>query len=159
MGRKKKSQEVNQESLKKAILNYLQLNGWQVRQKLNLIDARLEENPFRLVLVAREELKTEEFDNLVHDGQTIPVEVQVVEVNPVLVTGNILAGGEIEKESKSNEDQVFHHEFSDQAKRIYNMKETVGPNATKDDVKGKNKEEAFEAWKKRHPRVKVHGDE
>lgn len=159
MGRKKKNQDVNQESLKKAILNYLQLNGWQIREKFNLIDARLEENPLRLVLVAREELKTEEFNNLVHDGQSISVETQVVEVKPILVTGDVTAGGAIEKESKTDNSQVFHHEFSDQAKKIYNIKETIGTNVTKDDVKGKNKEEAFEAWKKRHSKVKVHGDE
>lgn len=154
MGRKKKSTE---ESLKKAILNYLQLNGWSIRDQFGVIDARLEEDPVRLVLVTSDnELKTDKFSNLVHDGETIPVEVQKVEVRPVLVTS---AEGKIEKEEKPQDDQIFHHEFSEQAKKIYNIGETIGPNVTKDNVKGKNKEEVYDAWKKRHSKVKITGEE
>ncbi|MFA5048764.1 MAG: hypothetical protein WC516_07095 [Patescibacteria group bacterium] len=165
MGRKKKVQEeqkvqeVNVETLRKAILNYLQLNGWQIRKQFGLIDARLEENPTRLVLIATSsELKTNEFENLVHDGVVIPVEVQKVEMKPVVVTGDVTDGGKVEAAQEVDQNPVFHQEFSKQAKDVLNIKETVGPNATKDDVKGPNKEEALNAWKKRHSKVKIVGE-
>lgn len=129
MGRKKMD-------MKQTILDYLQQNGLELRQKFNLADARIEEDPVRLVLVTGSEITPEP---LVHNGITIPVEIQKAEVQAPII-------GKVEVE-KGQEDQVFHHEFSDQAKKILNISEAAGPNVTEKDAKNKK---AFESWKKRH---------
>jgi hypothetical protein len=153
MVKRKKEQEDSAE-LKKAILDYLQLNGWQIRQQYKLADAKLEEDPLRLVLVTTyTDIPEDAFKSIVQDGISIPVEIQKIDVKPIIVTGNINEGGKVEPERKDN--RAFHNEISAQAAKVYNIAESIGPSVTEKNVKSKNKSEAYDAWKRRHLNVKV----
>lgn len=157
MGRKPKEQN---EVLKKTILDYLQENGLLLRQQYGVADAKFADDPARLLLVMTfGELSPDTFKDLTFNGIKIPVEIQQAEDKPIIITGNVAAGeGTIEPEDKTKEDNVFHHEFSPKAAKNLSIQETVGPHVSAEDVQSKEKEEAYEAWKKRNKGVKIIGD-
>lgn len=120
-----------EEKLKLEILDFIEVNGKTLKEKLGLDDIRLEINPVRLIVVAKDkEIPREEFE------LDFPVEFQEINIKSVVIPGK-----------PEEEDAVFHHEFSDQAKKIYNIKETVSPLAKEKDAKNKK---SYNDWKKRH---------
>lgn len=135
----KKIEVKDSEELRKTILEYIQKYGWQVRQQYNLSDIRLGEEPLRLVLVSRRELLESEFKNLPNKDVSIPVEI-IVESVPTFTIE--------EKGKDKGSDDIYHHEFSDEAKKALGIKDVVTPSD-----KGRQtteKAEAYAAWKKRH---------
>ena len=147
------------EDLKKLILDFLQENGWKLRKNVpGLSNARVEEDPVRLVLTVNHDIGK---PMLNHNGIDIPVELDIQEAKPIImVESKDGSGPEAETEVKQNKenDDVVHREFSDQARTVFNISDALGPHATEKDVNDL-KSESYEAWKKRHKGINVvHND-
>jgi len=147
------------EDLKNLVLEFLQENGWKLRKNIaGLSNARLEEEPVRLVLTVSHDMGEPALN---YKGTDIPVELEVIgEAKPVImVESKDGSGPEAETEMKQTKenDDVVHREFSDQARAVFNIADAIGPHVSEKDVKttGDLKSDAYEAWKKRHKNVRI----
>lgn len=151
------------EELKSLILEFLQENGWKLRKNVpGLSNARLEEDPVRLILTVSHDVGE---PTLSYKGTDIPVELEIVEgAKPIIMVESEDGSGpqaETEMKQAKENDDIVHREFSDQARSVFNIGDAIGPHVTERDTKAKGdlKSQAYEAWKKRHKNVKVvHSD-
>lgn len=153
-----KDQAVN----KKFVLDYLQKNAWDLHKKLNNVhDIRFEDDPPRVVMVVvpgPEGVEGIEVPKLIHNGVEVPVELEAKRPTSVMVGENITGDQENaiiteDEKSKNDDDEVFHRSITGQAAKTLGVKEALGPHSMD---KAAKQREAYAAWLKRHPSVKVH---
>jgi hypothetical protein len=150
---KKVKEEVDVD-MKALILEFLQDNPLGLRRAVpNLIEASYEEKPDRVVLTVNSLVEP---PVLKHNGVEISVELKVAEApqSVIMVDEEDGNGPMPQAEGKSQEDDVYHREFSEQASKLHNMKEAVGPHSTIENSNEK-RQKAFIAWQKRHSAVKI----
>ncbi len=148
-----------QEVDKSFVLSYLQKHAWDLHKKLDSVrDIRFEDDPPRVVLtVVPGPNGVGEAPTLLHSGVQIPVELEVKKPSTVMVGENVMDDTEnaiiTEDEKPQAEDEVFHRSITGQAAKTLGVKEALGPHSMD---KAAKQREAYAAWLKRHPAVKVH---
>lgn len=147
---------------RKFVLDYLQKKAWDLHKQLdNIHDIRFEDDPPRVVMVVvpgPEGVEALSAPKLVHNGVEIPVELEVKKPASVMVGENVMDDAQnaiITEDEKpaSEDDEVFHRSITGQAAKTLGVKEALGPHSMDQAAKQR---EAYAAWLKRHPGVKVH---
>lgn len=113
---------------KEIILEYLEKNSALLKEKYSLIDIRFEENPSRLVLTSRKELQPE---TIQYKDVVIPTEVEILDIKSVVVPAQ-------------ENDEKFHTEFTKEAQKVLQLKETIGPHSV---VNSKHAEDIKKKYK------------
>jgi hypothetical protein len=147
-----KENVVKKVDMKNLILNFLQDKPLELRRAVpNLIRVSYKENPDRIFLIVNSLIDP---PVLKYDGVDIPVELKVINTSETIVMVDNENGEGLtpQSEEKKQEDDIYHREFSKDASKLLNIKESIGPHNVIEDPK---KIDAFKAWQKRHAKVKI----
>jgi len=137
------------QDVKKLILDYLQLHAWDLTSKIaELNELKFEEDPPRLVLCMTREV--DDLPKIEFMGQPIPVEIRVTG-EPVVLTHDKEQLPTPEKHPTVKEDGLYHH-------NVEGSEEALGP-FPKAGNKNERVSKAMEEWKKRWPGVGVKKDD
>ena len=125
------------------VLDFLQKNAWDLRRTvIGLVDVRFEDDPPRVVCaVVSPEVRLPEFE---HKGVKIDCEL---EVRAAIPAGTVPLGED------GSEDSPYHRSIAGEGAKALGIKDALGPHSATSE--GAKKREAYEAWLKRHPGVKV----
>ena len=145
---------------RKFILNYLQSHSLNLFKKIgNLHDVRFEDDPARIVMVVVPGPSgVVEIPKLIHENIEIPVEVEEKRPSSVTLVANTLDNESAivsdNENEKPEEDETYHRSIEGKAAEVLGITEALGPHSANNPPLAKNSE-AYEAWLKRHPAVKV----
>jgi hypothetical protein len=145
---------------RKFVLDYLQKHAWDLHRTLdNVFDIRFEDEPPRVVMVVvpgPDGPDAIELPKLMHNGTEVPVELELKKPAAVMVGENVMEETEnaiiTQDEDPKDKDEVYHRSITGQAAKTLGVKEALGPHSMDQAAK---KREAYEAWLKRHPSVKI----
>ena len=154
---------IKDEALRNIILDYLQNFSLDLRMKYGVLEAKIEENPVRLILIS-----TTKFDmpQTNHNGMEIPIETKIIkkeEISAELYEKNKNFEGwknrsAVKTDQQLNEEKKVpikdNDDFTEEEKIMCNIVNVVGTNVIKDIDKETN-DKNFEAWRNRHSKIKV----
>lgn len=147
---------------RKFILDYLQKNAWDLQKRLdNVYDIRFEDDPPRVVMEVVPGPNGPESiqkPKLMHNGVEIEVELEFRTPGPVTVAENEEGKTIVTQDEQPDKeaDEVYHRSITGQGAKALGVTEALGPHSMD---KAAKQREAYQAWLKRHPGVKVHKGE
>jgi len=152
---------IEDENVRNAILDYLQNFSLDLRMKYGVLDAKIEENPVRLILMAINKFDMPETN---HNGIEIPIETKIIkkeEISPELYEKNKNLEAWKNRSAVKTDQQVENttsiknnDDFTEEEKKMCNIINVVGTNVLKD-IDKETKDKNFKAWQDRHSKIKA----
>jgi hypothetical protein len=142
---------------KKFVLSYLQKNAFDLRRQIkNVCDIRFEDDPPRVIIEVLPSpsginVKAPELN---YNGVKLDVEMKIKKPVSVMVGKDEDEKNTIikEGEQEQSEDETYHRSITGKSAEVLGITEALGPHSLD---KAPKQREAYEAWLKRHPSIKV----